>query len=56
MDAPDPRSYEAAVQWAVVREAERIVGRAADGPTSMQTFTKKLFEHLDPTRAAEETP
>ncbi len=50
----DPRSYEAAVRHAVVREAERIVGRAASGPSDMQRLTSKLFGLLDPDRQVDE--
>ncbi len=53
VDNPDPRSYEAAVGWAAIREAERVVERAGSGPTPMQRFTKSLFEQLDPSRSEE---
>lgn len=49
----DPRSYEAAVQRAVIHEAEMVVERAASGPTPMQQFTRSLFEQL---RADNEDP
>lgn len=42
----DPRSFEAAVQWRAVREAERVVERAAHGPSSMERFTTGLFGQL----------
>lgn len=44
----DPRSFDAAVQHAVVHEAERIVLRATEGPTPMQRLTRSLFDHLRP--------
>jgi hypothetical protein len=51
----DPRSFEAAVQWRAVREAENIVHRAEHGPDPMQRFTTSLFEQLKQARDGEET-
>jgi hypothetical protein len=49
----DPRSYEAAVQWRAVREAENIVHRAEHGPDPMATFTRNLFAKLREARDEE---
>jgi hypothetical protein len=51
----DPRSFEGAVQWRAVREAEQIVERAEHGPTSMQRFTANLFAQLRQAPDAEES-
>lgn len=50
VENPDPRSYQAACDRAVVADAERIVLRAEHGPTPHEQFMKKLFEALDPSR------
>jgi len=49
----DPRSFEAAVQWRAVREAEQIVERAEHGPTPAQRFTRNLFAQLRQARDEE---
>ncbi|GAA0719382.1 hypothetical protein Drose_05710 [Dactylosporangium roseum] len=49
----DPRSFEAAVQWRAVREAENIVYRAEHAPGPMERFTSSLFEQVRQARDEE---
>lgn len=42
----DPRSFEAAVQWRAVREAEQIVERAEHGPDATSRLVSTLFAKL----------
>lgn len=49
----DPRSYDAAVQWRAVREAEQVVYHAEHGPGPMERFTSNLFAQLRQTRDEE---